>query len=81
MGKVNVKFQYEYAFITDHRSLSGTTTITDSAVVYPLQRYFDHVTFLNPLLSGNPKRVHRQTVQTQIRRRIMRRLIRVSTVC
>ena len=27
------------------------------------------------------KGVHRQTVETQIRRRIMRRLIRVSTVC
>ena len=37
--------------------------------------------YINPLLSGNPKRVLRQTLLTQIRRHIMRRLIRVSTVC
>ena len=36
---------------------------------------------LKPFLSGNPIKGHRQTVQTQIRRHIMWRLMRAYTVC
>ena len=36
---------------------------------------------INVLIAGDPEKGNRQTAQTQIRRRVLRRLIRCSTVC
>ena len=59
--------------------LEGESTSGSKKIIYKLN--FSNSTLLNPLEPSVLFVGHRQTVQTQIRRHRMRRLIRVSTVC